>query len=227
MPVAEAPISASLLRGMRVAKLGVHTAGLAINADGKVLEWPIPRGPAKEGDVWQPINAAVNEVPLPDAAIDIASTGDARLALLRDGTVWAWGYNTQGLWGTGARADTNDPARWRAAPQPVPGVRQAVALTAGTAGRHALVLLRDGTLRGWGNSDWGQIGAGLDGDAQPKAVTPKISGVVRVWAAGNNSFALTKDGRFWSWGATQDGTGVLGAQSKVPVEWPAALLQPA
>ncbi len=226
-PVADRPVSVALLRDRRVARLGVDTAGLAITAEGRVLQWPLQRGPAKAGDVWEPPTAAVATVPLPEAAVDVAATGGAWLALLRDGTVWAWGYNLQGLWGNGERADTSDPARWRATPQPVPGVRQAVALVAGGAGRHALVLLRDGTLRGWGNTDWGQIGAGVDADSQLRAVTPKISGVVRVWAAGNCSFALTRDGRFWAWGSSQEGTGLLGTQSKVPVVWPLSLLQPA
>lgn len=226
-PPADTPVPATLLRGLRLARLGPHSAGVAIDADGRVLQWPPLRGPAKEGDTWKPLEATVSEVPLPAQAIDVGSTGGARLALLRDGTVWAWGFNMQGLWGTGARADTNDADRWRGTPQPVPGVRQAVALATGTLGRHALVLLRDGTLRGWGNSDWGQIGAGVDGDDQPKVVTPRLANVARVWAGGNNSFALTRDGRFWSWGASQDGAGVLGAQSKVPVAWPAGLMQPA
>ncbi|CAN5267729.1 hypothetical protein BH10PSE17_BH10PSE17_13280 [soil metagenome] len=227
LPPVRSPIPATLLDGVRLSKLGVHTAGMAIREDGQVLQWPVPRGPEKSTDVWTPLTAQVVEVPLPAAAIDIASTGGARLALLRDGTVWAWGWNLQGLWGIGKRADTNDPDRWRATPQQVPGVTQAVALTSGTAGRHALVLLRDGSLRGWGNTDWGQIGAGVHGTDQSRAVTPRISGVVRVWAAGNNSFALTRDGRFWSWGGTQDGAGLLGTQSNVPVAWPASLLQPA
>jgi alpha-tubulin suppressor-like RCC1 family protein len=226
VPVADRPVLAALLRGVRVDRLGVDTAGVAITAEGRVLQWPVPRGPAKAGDVWEPPANAAAAVPLPDAAVDIASTGGAQLALLRDGTVWAWGYNMQGLWGNGERADTSDPARWRAKPQPVPGVRNAVALVAGGAGRHALALLRDGTLRGWGNTDWGQIGAGVDANSQLLAVTPKISGVARVWAAGNNSFALTRDGRFWAWGASQSGAGLLGAQSKVPVVWPLSTLQP-
>jgi alpha-tubulin suppressor-like RCC1 family protein len=224
--VADRPVQVPLPGQTRVAKLGIHTVGMIITSDGRVLQWPTPRGPAKEGDVWQPLNTAVLEVPLPGPAIDIASVGGASLALLRDGTVWVWGYNMQGLWGNGERADTNDPERWRQIPKPVPGIRQAVALATGTIGRHALVLLPDGSLRGWGNSDWGQIGAGVDGDSQLKAVTPKISGVLRVWAGGNNSFALTRDGRFWSWGSKQNGEGLLGTQSKIPVAWPPSMLQP-
>ena len=175
MAVADRPVQVPLPGQTRVAKLGIHTVGMIITSDGRVLQW---------------------------------------------------GYNMQGLWGNGERADTNDPERWREIPKPVPGIRQAVALATGTMGRHALVLLPDGSLRGWGNSDWGQIGAGVDGDSQLKAVTPKISGVLRVWAGGNTSFALTRDGRFWSWGSKQYGEGLLGTQSKIPVAWPPSMLQP-
>ncbi|CAN5161730.1 N/A [soil metagenome] len=227
VPRSAAPVPATLLAGVRLAKIGGHTAGLAIDENGRVLQWPTPRGPEKSTDIWKPLEPEVLQVPLPAPAVEVTSAGGARLALLRDGTVWAWGWNMQGVWGNGQVADTNDPARWRGTPERVPGVSQATALTAGTFGRHALVLLRDGTLRGWGNSDCGQIGAGVDGEPQPKVVTPRIGSVVRVWAAGNNSFALTRDGRFWSWGGDQSGTGLLGTQAKVPVQWPASLLQPA
>ena len=223
---ADQPVQVQLPADVQVAKLGHYSVGLAITTHGRVLQWPTPRGPAASLGVWQPLNTAVSEVALPEPAVDIASVGGARLALLRDGSVWAWGYNMQGLWGNGERADTSDPERWRATPKPVPGIRHAVALATGTSGRHALVLLRDGSLRGWGNSDWGQIGAGVSGDSQLNAVMPKISGVLRVWAGGNNSFALTRDGRFWSWGGEQSGKDLLGTQSKTPVAWPPALLQP-
>jgi len=75
-------------------------------------------------------------------------------------------------------------------------VREAISL--GITGRHTLVLLKDGTLRGWGNTDWGQIGAGVSGTFQPKPVTPKITGVKAVFAAGNNSFAARTDNTFWA-----------------------------
>jgi hypothetical protein len=35
------------------------------------------------------------------------------------------------------------------------GQRVSTALAVGLTGRHTLVLLKDGTLRGWGNTDWG------------------------------------------------------------------------
>jgi alpha-tubulin suppressor-like RCC1 family protein len=105
VPAADRPVRVQL--PALVAKLGLHTAGLAITTDGRVLEWPTPPGPAKSGDVWQPLNTAITEVPLPEPAIDIGSPGGARLALLRDGTVWAWGNNMQGLWGNGEESGQN------------------------------------------------------------------------------------------------------------------------
>jgi alpha-tubulin suppressor-like RCC1 family protein len=90
----------------------------------------------------------------------------------------------------------------------------------GDVGRHALALLKDGTLRGWGNSDWGQVGAGVAGFYEWSPVTPTISGVTAVWAAGNNSFAVTRDGRFWIWGVELGGTGLLARNLKVPTPFP-------
>jgi alpha-tubulin suppressor-like RCC1 family protein len=127
-----------------------------------------------------------------------------------------------GLW---AALTLSRPQPVVAQPGAAAGSGDAVRKVAGS--QHFLALMADGSVVGWGNSDWGQIGAGVDADSQLKAVTPKIGGVARVWAGGNNSFALTRDGRFWAWGASQEGTGLLGTQSKVPTAWPMSFLQPA
>jgi alpha-tubulin suppressor-like RCC1 family protein len=74
------------------------------------------------------------------------------------------------------------------------------AITGGLTGRHTLALLKDGSLRGWGNTDWGQVGAGVSGTYQPKPATPRIAGVQAVFAAGNNTYAVKADGSFWGWG---------------------------
>ena len=83
----------------------------------------------------------------------------------------------------------------------MPGVTNVVAISAASNGRHVMVLLKDGTLRAWGNTDWGQIGAGLTATFQPAPVTPKIAGVKTVFAVGNNTFAVKQDGSFWGWGS--------------------------
>jgi alpha-tubulin suppressor-like RCC1 family protein len=89
-------------------------------------------------------------------------------------------------------------------------------MSAGFGGRHVLVLLKDGTLRGWGNTDWGQLGAGVSGTFQLSPVTPKLAGVHAVFAIGNNSFAVKNDGSFWGWGSGGQGRWPFTANTKVP-----------
>jgi alpha-tubulin suppressor-like RCC1 family protein len=137
----------------------------------------------------------------------------------RDGSVWMLGNLAGGLFGI-PEEQTSEHDEWSGVPRAVPGVRNVVALSMGDVGRHALALLKDGTLRGWGNSDWGQIGNGIAGFFVWTPVIPKITGVTAVWAAGNSSFAVTRDGAFWIWGSELGGTGVLAVNHKIPTVFP-------
>lgn len=138
-----------------------------------------------------------------------------------DGTVWVWGSNWHGQFGNGQRTDAPVYGGLRneiqLKPSQVPGVKNVVAISNGEAGRHTLALLKDGSLRGWGNTDWGQLGAGVSGTFQLSPVTPKITGVKAVFAVGNNSFAVKKDNSFWIWGNGHRGEYPLQKVTKTPV----------
>jgi alpha-tubulin suppressor-like RCC1 family protein len=114
------------------------------------------------------------------------------------------------------------PAEDVIAPNPrrIEGITQAVEVQTGDLGRHTVVLLKDGSLRAWGNTDWGQIGAGVSGTYQPHPQKPRITGVKSFWASGNNTFAVRNDGIFWFWGSETSGKGLLGKNQKVPVKFP-------
>lgn len=102
--------------------------------------------------------------------VAIGTSSGVTAAVTRDGRVWTWGSNTQGGLGNGVVGDTIDAAR--VTPQPVAGITDAVDVEAGSYGRHCSVRRRNGTLIGWGNTDWGQLGAGLSGQHQPKPTRP-------------------------------------------------------
>lgn len=195
---------------------------LALTADGRVLAWGRNGvGQLGTGSREPSKIARVVEVKGLGEVVSVVAGREASGVLKRDGTVWVWGGYGFGLFGIGERDGTVTATEgWSGVPNQVPGIRTAIALSMGDAGRHALALLRDGTLRGWGNSDWGQVGAGVAGDYQWSPVTPKISGVTAVWAAGNNSFATTRDGRFWIWGIELGGTGLLARNLKLPTPFP-------
>ena len=85
-----------------------------------------------------------------------------------------------------------------------------------------IVRRRNGTLIGWGNSDWGQLGAGISGDHQPAPKAITLPGVEAYWLGGNFSFARTKDGSIWFWGEQSGALGLLGVKGnqRVPTREP-------
>ena len=105
---------------------------------------------------------------------------------------------------------------------------ESIATVAGSYGRHFIVRRRNGTLIGWGNSDWGQLGAGIAGYFQPTPKAIALPGVETYWLGGNFSFARTKDGAIWFWGEESGAAGLLGvnAQQRVPAKVPMEKLLP-
>lgn len=155
--------------------------------------------------------------------IAVAAGLGVSTAVKRDGTVWVWGSNWQGQFGNGLT--TPQPIHGglknqiQLAPVQVAGIANAVAVTSGLAGRHTIVLLKDGSLRGWGNSDWGQLGGGVSGQHQPRVMTPRLTGVKTVFAVHNNTYAIKTDGSVWIWGASFTGGFPLKAQARLPARF--------
>ncbi|MBL8987914.1 MAG: hypothetical protein JNJ80_16705, partial [Gemmatimonadetes bacterium] len=103
-------------------------------------------------------------------------------------------------------------------------ITDAVEVKAGTAGRQFIVRRRNGTLVGWGNSDWGQLGAGISGRFQLEPTPIRLPDVESYWLGGNFAFARTKDGAVWFWGEQAAARALVGAKgnqripAKVPLE---------
>ncbi len=191
---------------------------LALQASGRVMAWgsnhygSLGRAPRQE----TPIDRA-EEVPgLSDVTMVAAGNGIST-ALKKDGTVWVWGANFQAQFGNGLRTDPPGMNHgYELTPQIVKGIANVKALTVGVNGRHTLVLLKDGSLKGWGNTDWGQLGTGVGGRFLESPVTPKISGVKAIFACGNNSFAVKNDGSLWVWGMGHVGDWPLTNNTQIP-----------
>jgi alpha-tubulin suppressor-like RCC1 family protein len=128
--------------------------------------------------------------------IGVAAGLQHSLALLKDGTIRAWGVNRGGQLGDGTTID-------RKTPVVVTGVRDAVAIA--THSGLSVTLLADGTVMTWGIG--GTRNAGLGRKAvkpdTPYPVPEKVEGVADVRAIATNGMAvlaLTHAGAVISWG---------------------------
>ena len=145
--------------------------------------------------------------------VAIAAGPEHALALTSDGTVLAWGRNTNGKLGDGTDTDRLVPT-----PTLIGAGSGVVAIAAGAENSVAL-RGSDGVVLSWGINETGQLGNGGTSPGsrfQPAPVTG-LSGVVEV-AFGSGSLghglARTADGSVWAWG--HNGNGQLGNGSSAP-----------
>ena len=119
------------------------------------------------------------------------------LALKDDGTVWAWGDNSQYRLGDGTFVI------YRETPVQVRDLSGGVEVGAG--GAHSLALRDDGTVWAWGYNNHGQLGDGATTDRHTPVQVRDLSGVVSISSGGWHSLALRDDGTVWAWGWNEFG----------------------
>jgi alpha-tubulin suppressor-like RCC1 family protein len=159
----------------------------------------------------------------------IASEGTTDLALLRNGTVMAWGGNYDGQLGDGTNSGPetcNSSEPCSTVPTSVSGLSGVTAIS--TRGDTSLALLSNGTVMAWGANYDGQLGDGTDSGPEtcegfacstvPVSVTG-LTGVMAISAGGGYNLALLRNGTVMAWG--YNGMGELGdgttTLSDVPV----------
>ena len=107
-----------------------------------------------------------------------ASGGATRVRSLATASVRCWGENAFGQLGNGSTANSTTPV-------PVSGISGAVGVTAGWW-HHSCALLGSGTVRCWGQNDWGQFGNDTTTDSSTP-VTMQGTGV--AWTSSNTAVA--------------------------------------
>jgi alpha-tubulin suppressor-like RCC1 family protein len=124
----------------------------------------------------------------------IAAGGTHTVALKVNGTLWAWGMNDYGQLGDGTTISKTTPTR----------IGTANNWSRIAAGRtHTLGIKMDGTLWAWGNNEWGKLGDGTSGVLNSKKSPGKIGNASdwsKIVAGRAHTFALTKEGKLWTWG---------------------------
>jgi alpha-tubulin suppressor-like RCC1 family protein len=227
VPVAVNMLGGSTLYGKTVVAVAAGWQySLALCSDGTVAGWGSDAFGALGDNGWSgggssvpvAVNTRIGVSALNGkTAVAIAAGLGHSLAACSDGTVVAWGYNEDGQLGDNARG-TNRlvPVAVNAAPGTSALFGKEV-LTVGAGSSQSQALCSDGTVVGWGNDFWSQLGDNTNGidrlvpvavntDSGVSALHDKT--VVAVSAGVDHCLALCSDGTVAAWG--ENGYGQLG-----------------
>jgi alpha-tubulin suppressor-like RCC1 family protein len=204
---------------------------LALLRDGTVVGWgfnedgQLADGSESELQVTpQPVCTHIEETCKPEnqlkEVVAIAAGEFFSLALLRDGTVMAWGVNSEGELATGktkgpetCEQEEKVKVACSRIPRAVGDLGEVAAISAG--GVHSLALLESGGVTAWGGNEEGQLG---DGASEARDTPTAVCAVgevapcehhlgdVRAVSAGlGTSVALLNDGAVLDWGSNYNG----------------------
>jgi alpha-tubulin suppressor-like RCC1 family protein len=136
-----------------------------------------------QGELWELFSAA-------GRVVQIENGFNHTLALMANGTVWAWGANWRGQLGNGTTTSSTIPVR-------VPGLTGVTAISSGDF--HSLALKFDGSVWAWGDNLNGQLGDGTYTDR----LTPVQSFIYKaktISGGGYHSLAIDSFSQVNAWG---------------------------
>ncbi|MCD1260078.1 S8 family serine peptidase [Paenibacillus athensensis] len=222
-----------------------HT--LQVKADGSVWAWGLNTKGQLGNGLVNGIQSTATQVSNLSNIVAVAAGESHSLALQGDGTVWAWGGNSEGALGDGTTTD-------RAVPMQVVGLPSAVAISAG--GTYSLALATDGSVWAWGGKShsyydnglgsltpiklthFGQDNVGVSSSLTAYVVKSDgnvwfwnngveqapIDHVVLVDSSSSHRLALKDDGTVWAWGANEVGQLGNGTASYTPSATPGPVI---
>ena len=166
----------------------------------------------QKGEVWSigPHRSNVDTLGL-NNIIDISAGSNHVLALKNDGTVWAWGDNSQGQLGTGNTTNSpNTPVKVMSENKSN-FLSDIIQISAGS--NYGLALKSDGTVWAWGQNSYGLLGTdienGIEFDSKLLYATQVKSAyfadVKQLLADGSSNFAVNENGKVVSWGSNSAG----------------------
>jgi len=166
---------------------------MALRTDGRILTW----GLGVFGALGDGVSFVSSTPVLVDNttglnyAVNIWAGAGHSVAIRHDGTVYAWGQNTNGQLGDASTTDKTTPV-------PMTGVSNALAGSAGN--NHTVVLLGDGTAVATGMGTAGQLGNGGTASATTIGAVSALTNATEIASGNEMNFAIRADGSLYYWG---------------------------
>jgi alpha-tubulin suppressor-like RCC1 family protein len=159
--------------------------------------------------------------------VAVAAGETQRLALKSDGTVWAWGANSEGELGNNSTTDSSVPVQ--VVSPGGKGTLSGIIAIAADGFFGSVALKSDGTVWAWGFNNAGQLGDNSTATSlvPVQVVGPggqgTLTGITAIAAGGQQVLALKSNGSVWAWGDNQsgelgNGAGNSGVTSSTPVQ---------
>lgn len=200
------------------------TARLALRRDGVVLTWTPECGKNPPHDVEHDYceYRAARAVPGLRKIVAISEWGGGKLALDRDGTVWGWGDDSDGVI-SGRPAvprEVGKPFKRRmvAKPTRIPLHVPMAHISVGAV--QAGAVDREGRAWTWGGKRFPDVEAPGDDVSEPNGfVARRVSGVpaLRTVEVLGDAYAVTTTGDVWRWGVSRvNGARGSSAPSRLP-----------
>lgn len=193
---------------------------LALDAKGKVLAW----GCGQQNQLGRKVfereikhslkPQGIGNLPIRGAkAVKVACGSYHSFVIDQNGRVFAWGLNNYGELGIEDQAGEDDAAQLK--PRLVESLADYQIRDIAGGEHHSLACTEDGKLLTWGRLDGHQVGLPMDTFTEENAifddrkkprilkvptVVPGVENVVAVAAGTDNCFALTAEGKVYSWG---------------------------
>ncbi|MEU7023833.1 Ig-like domain repeat protein [Streptomyces sp. NPDC046203] len=179
--------------------------GMGVTSNGRLLTWGWNvRGQLGVGTITNSGTPVEAHLPAGSRVTAIAAGFAHSLALLDDGRLFAWGFNSQGELGDGTTTQRNSPVEVH-----LPDGVEVTAIAASENGSESMALASDGRVFTWGSNNYGQLGIGTVDFIRhtlPEEVhLPAGTRATAISYGGIHGLALTDDNRLLAWGSNEYG----------------------